>query len=408
MRPAADLGVPQQWSVPTGSPDLAADKAFGQWWQRFDDPVLTQVVELAATNNLDLAQAVARLRQARASLMSSRSALLPSLTSSAGVTRYAQVKGTNGVSTAGSSGYVYSGQGTSTSYALGLDASYQVDLFGGNRRSLEAARDSYQASGYSAAATLLSVESETAKNYILARGYQAQIANAKGSLKILDDNLQIARWRVQAGLTTSVDIEQARSSRAQTAATIPQLEQQYNAAVSRMGVLTGQAPGAFKAEMMTPAPIPGTGTEMVGAGIPADLLRRRPDVRAAERNLAAAVARIGVAKAKLLPSLSIGGSLASNAVSLSSLLDTITNTLFGTLAQTIFDGGALSAQVKSNRAAADEAFAAYKSTVLMAMEDWRMPLPRSIRPESGKRNLPSRWTRQTIRRFLHAVSIARG
>lgn len=362
---AAALGVPQEWSV-SASP---AGEDLTRWWARFDDPVLTGLVEQAAKSNLDLAQAVARLRQAREALVVSRASLFPSLSGSGSVSRTESLRG-GGTTVSLSDGTVTttgSGGGT-TSFALGLDASYQADLFGGVRRSVEASRAQYEASGYDYATTLLSVESEVARNYVLARAYQAQLANARESLKIQDDNLQIAGWRVQAGLVTSVDVEQARASRAQAAAAIPPIEQQYNAAVSRIGVLTGQAPGALKPLMEQVEPIP-QGPDTVGIGIPANVLRQRPDVRAAERSLAAATAQIGVAKANLFPALAISGSLTTNATAFSNLFDTITGNLFASLSQAIFNGGALHAQVRSKRAAADAAFAAYKQTVLTALED---------------------------------------
>jgi NodT family efflux transporter outer membrane factor (OMF) lipoprotein len=203
---------------------------------------------------------------------------------------------------------------------------------------------------------------------VLARAYQAQIDNAKASLTVQDDNLEIAGFRVQAGLVSSVDVEQARASRAQTAATLPQIEQQYSAAVARIGVLTGKAPGALRPMLAAARPIP-TGPQAIAAGIPADVLRQRPDVRSAERSLAAATARIGVARAQLFPVFNLSGSISANATNLGSVLDTITGNLFAGLTQAIFNAGRLNAQVRSNRAAADGAFAAYKSTVLTAMED---------------------------------------
>ena len=222
--------------------------------------------------------------------------------------------------------------------------------------------------GFDYGTTLLSVESEVARNYVLVRAYQARLDNAKASLAIQDDNLEIAGFRVQAGLVSSVDVEQARASRAQTAAGIPSIEQQYNAAVSRIGVLIGQAPGALKARLAAPKPIPnGPGT--VGAGIPANVLRQRPDVRSAERNLAAATAQIGVAKAQLYPAFNITGSLDTGAANVGGLFETISGSLFAGLTQAIFNGGRLNAQVRSSRAAADGAVAAYKSSVLTALED---------------------------------------
>ncbi|VVT05947.1 RND transporter [Sphingomonas sp. EC-HK361] len=361
---AAELGVPDAYSV-TAAPTR---EDLTRWWSKFDDPVLGQLVEQAASANLDVAQAVARLRQAREALVVSRASLLPSLNGSAGYSRSEPLRGGGTTITLPDGTVTTAGGGGRNSFSLGLDANYQVGLFGEVRRTVEASRAQYEASGFDYATVLLSVESEVAQNYVLARAYQAQLANAQANLVIQDDNLEIAGYRVQAGLVSSVDAEQARATRAQTAASIPQIEQQYNAAVSRLGVLTAQAPGALKPLLAAPKPIP-RGPATVGAGIPADALRQRPDVRAAERNLAAATANIGVAKAQLYPALAISGSLDANATSFGNILDTITGGLFAGLTQAIFNGGRLRAEVRSNEAAADAAFAAYKSTVLTALED---------------------------------------
>jgi outer membrane protein, multidrug efflux system len=364
-RPAAELGVPDAWSVPAGQ---KAQEDLSQWWTRFDDPMLASLVQRAQAANLDIGQAVTRLRQARESLRQQRADLFPSLSVSGGVSHSEPLRGASSTTTLPDGTVTSFSQSGSTSFSLGADASYQVDLFGGVRRGVEGARASYEASGFDYATVLLSVEAETARNYVLARVAQAQIANARESLGISGDNLQIAGWRVQAGLVSSVDEEQARANNAQIAATIPTLEANYNSYVSRLAVLTGQAPGALKGEMEAVKPIP-KGPAEVGAGIPADTLRQRPDVRAAERNLAAATANIGVATAQLYPSLSIGGSIDAGSTALSSLFDVITGRLFGNIAQTLFDGGRRQSAVRSAQAAADGAFLAYKSTVLTSLED---------------------------------------
>lgn len=361
---AAQLGVPEAWSVPAAP----QPEDLTRWWRNFDDPVLGDLVEQAAAANLDVVQAVARLRQAREALVASRSELLPGIGASAGYSRTEPIRGGGTTITLPDGTVTTTDGGGRSNFSLGLDASYQVDLFGGIRRSVESSRAQYERSGFDYATTLLTVESEVARNYVLARAYQAQLGNARDSLAIQDDNLEIAGFRLQAGLVSSRDVEQARASRAQTAASIPSLEQQYNAAVSRIGVLTGQAPGALKALLAPPRPIPG-GPAMVGAGIPANVLRQRPDVRAAERNLAAATAEIGVARAQLFPALNIGGGFDTSAAGVGGLLDTITGSLFAGLTQAIFNGGRLQAQVRSSRAAADGAFAGYKQAVLAALED---------------------------------------
>ncbi|HEX8556347.1 MAG TPA: efflux transporter outer membrane subunit, partial [Sphingomonas sp.] len=363
-RTATELGVPDTYSVPAA----ATREDLTRWWQRFDDPVLGQLVEQAAGSNTDVAQAVARLRQARESLVQSRASLLPNVGVSTGYNRFTNlVGGSRNVQLPdGSITTVSTGGGSS--YSIGLDAQYQVGLFGEVRRTVEATRAQEAAAAYDYAGVVLSVQSETARNYVLARALQAQLGNARASLALQDDNLEIAGFRVQAGLVSSVDVEQARSQRAQTAATIPQLEQQYNAAVSRLGVLTAQAPGALKPLLAAPRPIP-TGPAAIGVGIPADTLRQRPDILAAERALASATAQIGVAKAALYPALAIGGSIDTNAVSLGTIGDAITGGLFAGLTQAIFNGGRLRSQVRSAEAATDAALASYRGTVLLALED---------------------------------------
>ena len=359
----ATLGVPDLYSVPSdGRPaaDLTA------WWTQFNDPLLASIVERARTNNLDIAQAVARLRQAREALVQSRAQLLPTLSGSGGYTRSQSIRG--GTTTLPGGATVITGRGSGDTLSLGLDVQYQVGLFGEVRRTVEASRAQYQASGYDYASVVLSTQAETARNYMLARLYQAQLANARDSLRLQDDNLQIAGFRVQAGLVSSLDAEQARSQRASTAATIPTIEQNYNAAVSRLGVLTGQAPGALKAELAAARPIP-TGPASVAVGIPIDTLRQRPDVRAAERALAAATAQIGISKAALYPALAISGSVSTDASHLGDLFQSIAGQVFAGLTQAIFNGGRLRSQVRASEAAAEGSFAAYRSTVLSGLED---------------------------------------
>lgn len=366
-RPAspAALGVPDSYSVAT---DARAREDLGRWWTRFDDPMLAALVERGLDANLDIGQAVSRLRQARESLVQTRAGLLPSVGASASASRSESLRGGTTTVTLPDGTVTSFSQGGSTSLSVGADASYQVDLFGGVASSVDAARASYAASGFDYASVLLSVEGEIARNYVSARLLQAQLANARRSLAIQDDNLEIAGFRVQAGLVSSLDAEQARSQRAQTAASIPSLESSYNAAVSRLAVLLGLAPGALKAELEAPRPIP-RGPSAVATGIPAETLRQRPDVRSSEQQLAAATARIGVAQAQLYPALSIGGSINTSANALDTLTDVITGRFFANVAQTIFDGGRTQSQLRASEAAAEGAFLAYRQTVLRGLED---------------------------------------
>ena len=365
---ASQLGVPQDWSIAAPGTVSPSPEDLVDWWREFDDPILTGLIEDAITGNTDLDVALARLRQAREALVVSRAALYPSISGTGGYNRVEPLRGGGTAVTQPDGTVVVAGGNGIDSFSLGLDSSYQLDLFGGNRRAAQASRAELEASGFDYASTLRAVESEVARNYVLARAYQAQLANALASVEIQDENLQIAGWRVMAGLVSAVDEEQARASRAQSAAAIPQIRQQYNAAVTRIAVLTGQAPAAIRPLLEAPAPIP-QGPEKLSGDIPTDVLRRRPDVRAAERQLAAATAQIGVAKAQLYPGLSISGRVNTNTPNLSGLFDTIAGNLFAGLTQSIFAGGRLAAQARSAEAAADGAFASYRGTVLTALED---------------------------------------
>ena len=351
-RTAAELGVPEQWHSATGT----ATEDLSRWWDKFDDPILSGLIEKAAADNLDIAQAAARLRQAREALIQAQAGQVPSIGASAGVRESYDFTGNTGVDR------------SVTTWSADMDASWNADLFGGLRRSTEVSKADLQAAGYSLANVRIAMAAEVALNYIAARSAQASLVIARDTLATQDDNLQIAIWRRQAGLVSSLDVEQARTQRAQTAASIPTLETAYANAANRLSVLIGEAPGRIGQELAGGAQIP-KGPDSIAAGIPADTLRQRPDVRVAERTLAAATARIGVAEAQLYPSLSIGGSIGASALSLGSLADAITGSLFGTLSQLIFDGGAARSATRAQEAAADEAFASYRLTVLEALED---------------------------------------
>jgi NodT family efflux transporter outer membrane factor (OMF) lipoprotein len=372
------LNVPADYAPPLTAPAPAATVAgqadLAAWWRRFDDPLLTDLIARATASNLQIAQSVARLAQAREALVQARGDLLPSLTGSAGATRNFTRGGSSSIIVGGGSdgtgGTVVTtgGSSGSTQLSLGLDASWQVDIFGGLTRSLQAARADEAAARFDLEGVRTSIAGEVATNYIDARLAQTRLEIARSTLRTQDDNLQIAGWRVQAGLVSSLDAEQARAQRAQTAATIPALETSYLQAVNRLGILTGQAPGALRTEMEAVQPIP-HGPDAIAVGIPADTLRRRPDVRSAERQLAAATARIGVAKAALFPALAISGNINTSAATVGKLGDLLTGALFAGITQTIFDAGRRSSQIRSARAGADLAFAAYRETVLTGLED---------------------------------------
>ena len=325
------------------------------WWRQLADPTLTGLIEQALQGNLDLHTAEAKLREARARRALAGAELWPTVSGSAQGQR---------VKASGES----SNGGMANLFTTGFDASWEPDVFGGKQRGVEAAQADLEASQANLHAVQVSLVAEVGLNYVEWRAAQAAIAIAAANADSQAETLELTEWRAQAGLTTALDVEQARANLEQTRAQIPSLETTRTEAEHRLEILLGQQPGTLAATLATPGGIPRI-PQQVTIGIPADALRQRPDVRAAERNLAAATARIGVAKAQLFPALSISGNIDTNAARAGSLFDTITGGLFAGISQAIFNGGRLNAQVRSSRAAADGAFAAYKSAVLTALED---------------------------------------
>lgn len=337
-----------------------------RWWTSFDDPVLTQLVDRGLAANLDVAVAGARLRQARATLRQQQGSALPSLSASGSVARSIGNQGSTFVDP--TTGQTISRGGDTTIFRAGFDASWETDLFGGIRRSIEAARANAESAESDLHFAQVSVAAELGLNYLNARQAQAQLDIARRNLASQDETVQIVEWRVLAGLVSSQDLEQARQLRANTAATIPNLETNYNSAINRIAVLLGEAPGAVNRLMaaIQPVPLP---PEAIGAGIPAEIVQRRPDIAAAERTLAAETARIGVAEAQLYPALRLGGSFTGSDTSLADLPGSMIGNIVSSITAPIFNGGQIRAQIEGQRASTDAAFATYRQTVLTALEE---------------------------------------
>lgn len=346
--PDSNIAVPASWAESEQTP-VSLDVA--QYWRLLDDPLLTQFVETALANNLDLAQGAARLAQARAQLAGARAGYMPQVSASARAQQD-----------------LLDDSPDEPFVSLGADASWELDLFGRIGGNLSAAEAELAAAGYSLADFQRLIAGQVALATISARATAMQLAIARDTLNYQDENLQIARWRVQAGLVSSLDLEQARSQRAQTAATIPLLESNLAATANAISTLIGEPPGRVLALVETPAPIPAP-PALAGFEAPAEVLRRRPDVRGAEASLVASMARIGVARAQLLPAIQLGGTVGTSSLGLDGLFDVITGGVFGSLSQLIFDGGRTRAQIDSARAAVDGALAAWRLSILQALEE---------------------------------------
>lgn len=346
----AGMALPADWAE---SDPAAAELDLTAYWRQLDDPLLTEFVEQAVAQNLDIAQSAARVEQARAQLKSARAGWFPQVNASGGVSRSETVRGTGG---------------SSTLFDVGADASWELDLFGRIGGGVAASRADLEAAGYSLADMQRLIVGQVALTTIQARATAWQLEIARDTLKYQDDNLQIARWRVQAGLASSLDAEQARSQRAQTAATVPQLESSLTASANALSTLIGEPPGRVLSLLQGSNFVPDA-PALDAYDTPAGVLRQRPDVRAAEATLIADSARIGVARAQLLPLVQLTGSLATGDASIGSLFDTITGSLFAGVSQLIFDGGAAEAGVDSAEATAQGSLAAWRAAILSALEE---------------------------------------
>lgn len=353
-----------------------------RWWNGFDDPVLSRLVEQAFAANLDIGAAGARLRQARATVRQAIGAGLPQVGASGSVTRSIGRDGQGFVDT--TTGNTFSSGGDTTVYRAGFDASWEADIFGGIRRSVEAARADAAASEATLHNTQLSIAAEVALNYVQARLAQARLGIARANLASQDETVQIVGWRVQAGLVSSLDLEQARQLRATTAATIPTLETAYVEAANRIAVLLGEAPGAVTALLDPGAPVP---LAPPAAAIPAEVVQRRPDIAAAERSLAAETARIGIATAELYPALNLSGSFAGSDTSIGGLPGAAIGGLVAGITAPIFQGGQIRARIEGQRAATDAALANYRQTVLTALEEVENALTALSSTERREREL---------------------
>ncbi|MBH5322019.1 efflux transporter outer membrane subunit [Aurantiacibacter sediminis] len=348
--PQSTLSTPADWALSDVAP-ITTDLT--EYWTLLGDPLLTDFVEQAIVENRDLAQSAARLEQARASLVQARAGYYPTVFANGGVNRDIGDNARDGVQ-----------------LSLGADANWELDLFGQISGNVAAARADFATAGYSQADLQRLIVGQVAIATINARATAEQLEIARNTLAFQDDNLQIARWRNQAGLVSSLDVEQARAQRAATAATIPLLESSLVATANAISTLIGETPGRvldeIESDVETRVPAP---PQLDGFAPPAEVLSRRPDVRAAEANLIASSARIGVVRAQLLPLVRLTGSIGTGGTNFSNLFDVITGSIFGGISQLLFDGGATAARVDSAEAGARASLAAWEQEILSALEE---------------------------------------
>ncbi|MBW8370946.1 MAG: efflux transporter outer membrane subunit [Thiobacillus sp.] len=334
----------------------AATGDLSQWWQGLNDPLLSQLVAEALQASPDLRTAQARLREARARRTVAAAARFPGVTASGSARRSQSSEET--------------GSGDArNAFSAGFDASWEIDVFGGVRRSVEAAEADLESSGANLDNTRVSLASEVALNYVEVRALQTRLGIARANLASQSETLQLTDWRAQAGLVSSQDVEQARSNREQTRAQIPSLETSLAESEHRLDILLGRAPGTLHARLAATGELPAVPAQ-IAVGIPADTLRQRPDVRAAERKLAAETARVGVAEAARYPSFTLSGSIGLEALTLGALGNGgATSSLLAGITSPVFNAGRLRAQVEIQDAVREQAQVSYEQAVLTALQE---------------------------------------
>lgn len=354
------------------------------WWASFRDKTLNGLVDDALASNLDVAEAIERVVEARASARLNNAGAYPTLDSEASYARQD------------------SGSGASDEWSLQASASWELDLFGRYRRQREVGRADVAAAVEDVNAARLSLLGDITEAYVQTRAYQARLVIARESLSAWRETLDLTRTKFAAGAVDALDVAQSEAEVASAAADIPSLESSLRASIMDLGVLLGTQPASivplFNRGGRIPYPV-----ASVGAGVPADLLRNRPDIREAERTLAAATAQIGVAAADLYPSLSLSGlisTVASSAAKLGSA-GTVSWSFGPTIDWAIFDGGKRRSQVEVYRSQAQQQHLAWQSLVLNAVAEVEKALTAYVQERRRKDALE-----RAVSQYSRAVALA--
>jgi len=327
------------------------------WWMTLNDPGLSSLIDRAVLGNLDLKKALARVRESRARRGMAKADLFPTLDATGSGNWRRSDKDTG------------SGK-TSDLFAATFDAGWELDIFGGVRRSVEAAGADLQAIQEGLRDVLVSLLAEVALNYLDVRTFQVRLTVAEANLEAQSETYQLTQWRYGAGLSDELAVQQARYNLENTRSQIPTLRTRLEEAMNRIAVLLGEQPGKVHAELEKREPIPVAPLE-VAVGVPADILRRRPDIQRTERELAAQTARIGVATADLYPKFTLSGSIGLEVLSLSNLSSSGTWSLSGgpRISWAIFKPGAIRQNIEVQSALQEQALIQYEAAILGALEE---------------------------------------
>ena len=413
LQPKAAL--PSHWISPlaggedTGTADLAT------WWTHFDDAQLSLLMDKAVGSNLTLRIAEERVREARAERDLAAGGAGPSIGASLAYSRNRY----------GKNGFPPLPPGTPLDFNLyntGFDAAWELDLFGGTRRAVEAANAEVGATEYGRRDVLVTLLAEVARNYIGARGYQQRLAIARQNIAAQGDIVGLVRSRFDHGLSSDLDLQQATALLTATEALVPSLQTGFDQSVHHLAVLLGEAPGGLDAQMATVQSIPST-PPTVPVGLPSDLLLRRPDIQRAEREVAASSARIGEARAELFPKFSLTGAVGLDSLSTGNWIDYASRywSAGPSLRWEIFEAGRIRANIRIQSAREQQALNAYQQTLLVALEEVenalvgyareqtrRDALVRSERASDEALKLSTQLYRSGLADFLNVLESERG
>jgi NodT family efflux transporter outer membrane factor (OMF) lipoprotein len=355
VQPTPEL--PDNWNSPTSEEQGNNARRLAGWWQVFDDPLLSRLIEQTASDNLDVREAVSRVRAARLQRSRTESSLFPALDGSAAATK-SERRSEDGRSS------------QSETYMTGFDAGWELDIFGGVRRSVEASRGDLEAEAENLHDVVVSLLAEVALNYIDLRTYQRRLTLARANVALQQETWELLDALTRSGGGDALALAQARYNLESSKARLPGLEVGAAAAMNRLAVLTGKAAGTLHRELDEPAPLPEPSLQ-IAVGVPADILRQRPDIRRGERELAAQTARIGVAEAARYPRFTLRGSIGLEAISLDKLITSPGRLWsFGpSISLPIFDAGAIRNNIEIQGELQQQAYLRYESTVLAALEE---------------------------------------
>jgi multidrug efflux system outer membrane protein len=352
--------APEKWHTQLQgglNPGVLDPETLAQWWRSLNDSILSSLEERAVKDNLDLKIAQARIREARALRGISKADLFPTIDASASATNYRTSKNSSSFQ-------------EHKLYSVGFDAGWELDVFGGIRRSVEAAQANLEATQMKLYDVLVSLLAEVALNYVEVRTFQTALTVTESNIKSQEETYTLNRSRYQAGIINELAVQQSLYSLEQARSLIPALQTGMEAAKNRLAVLLGQKPGAVHRELAERKPIP-IPPVSVAVGVPAEAMRRRPDIRRAERDLAAQTAQIGVATADLYPKFRLLGTIGIESVSTGNLFtsDSRTWSITPGISWNIFRGGAIRQNIKVQSARQEQALMQYESTVLNAQEE---------------------------------------